>query len=98
MPSNLDYDAHFRQPPEGESVYEKIERCEKNLRVIRRAVLMRIALTALLLYIPFAAGSGRGVFVMMFLVGAINLSGLLPLVSQWKIKKKELDRLLDEEE
>ena len=93
----MDLDALFRQP-EDESVYQKIERCEKTLRVIRRSVIMRVALTALLLYIPFAAQTGGGVLVLMLFVAVINLSGLLSLVSQWKQKKKELDRLLDEEE
>ena len=78
-------------------VYQKIERCEKTLRVIRRSVVMRIVLTCLLLYIPFAARLQGGVLLMMVLVVLINLSGLLPLLSQWRIKKKELDQLLDEE-
>ena len=83
-------------PVEGD-VYQKIERCEKTLRVIRRSVVMRIVLTCLLLYIPFAAQLQGGVLLMMVLVVLINLSGLLPLLSQWRIKKKELDQLLDEE-
>ena len=78
-------------------IYQKIDRCEKTLRVIRRSVLMRIVLTGLLLYIPFAAKLQGGVLLMMVLVVLINLSGLLPLISQWRIRKKELDQLLDEE-
>lgn len=97
MPSNYDYDALFQPPEEDESVYQKIERCEKSIRTIRRAVLMRLFLTGLLLYIPFAAKLQGGVMVLMLFVTVINVSGLLPLVSQWKRKKKELDALLDEE-
>ena len=97
MPGNLDLDALFQQPSEDESVYAKIERCEKTLRIIRRSVFMRLALTALLIYIPIGAQVPGGAAVMLCLVALLNLSGLLPLVSQWKIKKKELDKLLDEE-
>ena len=78
-------------------VYQKIDRCEKTLRIIRRSVLMRIFLTALLLYIPFAAKLQGGVMLLMLFVVVINVSGLLPLLSQWRSKKKELNKLLDEE-
>lgn len=97
MPSNLDYDELFRQPEEGESVYARIERCEKTIRIIRRSVLMRLVLTVLLIYIPFAADVPGAAAVMILLVCLMNLSGLLPLISQWKSKKQELDKLLDEE-
>ena len=97
MPSNLDLDALFQQPSDEESVFARIERCEKTIRVIRRSVLMRLALTALLIYIPITSRIPGGALVLIVLVALINLSGLLPLVSQWRIKKKELDTLLDEE-
>ena len=83
-------------PLEGD-VYQKIDRCEKILRIIRRSVLMRLVLTGLLVYIPFGAKLQGSVTLLILLVAAINLTGLLPLISQWRLKKKELDQLLDEE-
>ena len=98
MPSNMDLDILFSPAPEGVDIYEKIQHCEKTVRTIRRAVLMRLFLTALLLYIPFAAKVSSGIWILMGFVMLINVSGLIPLMSQWRIKKKELDKLLDEEE
>ena len=97
MPGNMDYESLFQEAPQDADVYRKIERCEKTLRTIRRAVLMRAVLTVLLLYIPFAADMPGGAVVMMVFVVILNVSGLFPLIQQWKQKKKELDALLDEE-
>ena len=97
MPSNMDGEFLIPDDSAQGDVYQRIERCEKTIRTIRRAVLMRLFLTGVLLYIPFAAEVSVGVVLMLLFVAAINASGLLPLVSQWKGKKKELDQLLDEE-
>lgn len=97
MRSKDSYESLIQEPGGEENVYQKIERCEKTIRTIRRAVLMRIFLTVLLLGIPFAAKLQGGVVIMMIFVVIINVSGLLPLINQWKLKKAELDKLLDEE-
>lgn len=97
MRSKNGYEALIPDGPQEGDVYQRIEHCEKNLKTIRRAVLMRIFLTALLVYIPFAAKLQGGVVALMIFVVLINVSGLIPLVQQWKLKKEELDKLLDEE-
>ena len=81
-------------PLEGDA-YQKMERCEKAIRTVRKAVLMRLFLTGLLVYIPIAAKL-RGAALVLLLVAAINLSGLLPLMGEWKKQKTALDKLLDE--
>lgn len=82
--------------PLEEDVFQRIDRCEKTIRTIRKAVLMRLFLTALLVYIPIAAKL-RGIALMILLVAAINLTGLLPLLTEWKKRRRELDHLLDQE-
>ena len=96
MPDNMDYDTLFAPPDPQEDPYQKIDRCEKALRTVKKAVLMRLFLTALLLYIPIAAKLTLGVTALMLLVVLINVSGIVPLVMEWKKRKQELDTLWDE--
>ena len=94
MPSNMD-DLFAQEPAD---LLEREERCQKAMKTVTKAIFMRMAVTGLLVWVIFSRIRELWVAGLMLLVLLINVSGLIPLMSQWRIKKKELDKLLDEEE
>ena len=76
---------------------ERQERCQKALKVILKALAMRVFVFAILILAVVRSGMPVWAAGMMVLVMAINLTGLLPLVTEFKKRRQEWKMLLEEE-
>lgn len=74
------------------------ERCEKAIKAIFKAMLMRLFVTGILIWAMVRTRMELWVLGLMLLVLLINLSGLLPLYAEWKKQRKLLNDLIESEE
>lgn len=84
-------------PPEEDS-FEREERCRKAIKTVRKAIFMRLLVTAILIRAVLQAHMELWVIGLMAFVLIINLTGLLPLISELKKRRKELKAIIAEEE
>ena len=77
---------------------ERQERCQKALKVIVKAIAMRLVVFAILILAVVRSGMPVWAAGLMALVMVINLTGILPLVSELKKRRQEWKLLLEEEE
>ena len=79
-------------------IYDREEKCIKAIRTMRKAVFMRLFLTAVILWailrfpMPLLA---RGLMAFVIL---INIAGSLPLWQEWRRQKALLRELIAQEE
>lgn len=69
--------------------YDREEQCRKTIRVVTRAILMRIVVSVLLLVMVIRAGASPAVLGLGAFVLVIAVSGALPLGKEL-VKQKEL--------
>ena len=69
--------------------YDREEQCRKTIRVVTRAILMRIVVSALLLIMVIRAGASPAVLGLGAFVLVIAVSGTLPLGKEL-VKQKGL--------
>ena len=84
-------------PPEEDS-FEREERCRKAIKTVGKAIFMRLFVTAILIWAVLQANMELWVIGLMAFVLIINLTGLLPLISELKKRRKELKAIIAEEE
>lgn len=85
--------------PSGEMVIlEREERCEKAIKTLSKAIIMRLFVTAVLVWAAFRTEMELWVMGLMGLVMLINLSGLLPLYQEWKRRRSERKQIIAEYE
>ena len=77
---------------------ERQERCQKALKVIVKAIAMRVFVFAILILAVVRSGMPVWAAGMMMLVMVINLTGLFPLLTEFKKRRQEWKMLLDQEE
>ena len=81
-----------------EDLYEREERCQKAIRTVRKALMMRLAVDGLMVWLvvqnPGQVWSwGLSAFVLL-----INTLGAVPLWQELKKQKLHLKELIDQEE
>ena len=96
MPSNMDKDL-FDLNPDAD-LLEREERCRKAIRAVMKAIAMRLLVCGLLLWVVLRSDLDLWIIGLMLLVTLINLSGILPLVSELKKQRAVWKQLLEEEE
>ena len=94
MPSNME---RTSLSPEDRGWFEREERCRKALRTVRKAELMRLLVTGVLLWVLLQSSMDKWSVGLMAFVLIINLTGLFPLVSEWKKQRLKLKEILTEE-
>lgn len=80
-----------------DELFELEEKCLKSIRTVRKAVFMRVFVTALLIWAVVVGNMNLWVVGLMALVMMINVVGTLPLVAEWKKQKKHLRDLIEQE-
>ena len=78
--------------------FEREERCRKAIKTVSKAIFMRLFVTAILIWAVLQTGMRLWVLGLMVFVMIINLTGMLPLVSELKKRRKELNDIIAEEE
>ena len=74
------------------------EKCRKAMKTVTKAIIMRLSVTGLLLWITLQSGMELWAVGLITLVLLINLSGLLPLGTELRKRLKELNSILDQYE
>lgn len=97
MPSNMD-DLFDLEPGAERDLLEREERCQKAMKAVTKAIVMRLVICGLLLWVVFRTAMEIWVVGLMLLVLIINVTGILPLAGELKKRRAEWKALLEEEE
>ncbi len=81
-----------------DDLFEKEERCAKNIRILARALLARLLVAALLLWVILAGNREPVVTALFALVAAIDVLGGIPLAKELKKRLLEQKALRELEE
>ena len=93
----MERDTQVSRDAEMDILYRE-ERCRKALKTVSKAVMMRILVTALLLWTVFQTAMELWIVGLILFVVIINLAGMLPLIGEWKKQRVILKEILDEED
>ena len=77
---------------------EREERCRKAMRVVTKAIFMRLAVCCLLILVVVRSAMELWVAGLVLLVLLINVTGILPLAAELKKRRAEWKELLEEED
>jgi len=81
-----------------EDLYDREERCQKAIRTVRKALIMRLVVTGLLVWMVLNNPSQPWVWGLTAFVLLINLTGAVPLVKELLKQKRLLIALIAQEE
>lgn len=84
--------------PSEDELMQREEKCRKAIKTVVRAILMRLFVTGLLIWVVFQTSMELWVIGMMVFVLIINLSGLLPLGQELKKQRRLLKEIMDQYE
>lgn len=79
-------------------LFAKEEKCQKAIRTVRRAVLMRLVVTAVLVWAMILSAGEALAIGLLLLALVLNLTSALPLVAEWKKQHARLKELIAMEE
>ncbi len=97
MPSNMDEFFSDMEENREWDLAEREERCQKTIKTVTKAIVMRLFICALLIWATFQTAMELWVIGLMLLVLIINLTGILPLAAELKKRRQEWKELLKEE-
>lgn len=98
MPSNMERQPIDLEPNQDRDLLDREERCQKTMRAVTKAIVMRLVICVLLVWIVFRSGMDLWLVGLMLLVLIINFTGILPLAAELKKRRQEWKLLLEEEE
>ena len=80
-----------------DELFEQEEKCQKAIRTVSRAMLMRLVVTVLMVVV--VAGNPEQVWAwgLAAFVLVINLMGILPLWKEFKSQRQKLKALIESE-
>ena len=93
----MDNDFIDLEPNEGLDILEREERCQKAIKTIAKAIIMRLLICGLLIWIVLRTDMEIWVAGLMLLVMLMNVTGILPLAVELKKRRVEWKALLEEE-
>lgn len=79
-------------------LFAQEEKCQKAIRTVRRAVLMRLVVTAVLIWAMILSAGEALAIGLLLLALVLNLTSALPLVAEWKKQHARLKELIALEE
>ena len=86
------------EPVDDRNLLDREERCQKAIRTVTKAIVMRLLICVLLIWVVVRTDLALWTIGLMVFVMAINLSGILPLTAELKKRRQEWRALLKEEE
>ena len=97
MPSNMpEFDLNL-EPVDDRDILDREERCQKAIKTLTKAIVMRLFFCALLIWVVFRTQLALWTVGLMLFVMAINVAGILPLAAELKKRRQEWKQLLEEE-
>ncbi|MBQ3192394.1 MAG: hypothetical protein IJB59_02360 [Oscillospiraceae bacterium] len=94
----MENENHTVETVQEEDWFQREERCRKNRKTVFKAICMRLFVTVLLIWILLQTSMEPWIVGLMIFVMIINVTGLFPLVSEWRKRNRELKAILAEEE
>ena len=85
------------QTPDTEDLYDREEKCQRAMKTVGRACLMRLLVAALLVFILIRSPGSVLLWGLVGFVLLINLGGMLPLLAELRKRRREYRQLLQEE-
>ena len=79
-------------------LFEREERCRKAMKTVSKAIFMRLFVAAVLIWAVLKADMEPLVIGLMALVMFLNLTGLFPLITEWKKRRRELKEIIAEDD
>ena len=77
---------------------EQEENCRKRLKTLGKALFMRLFVLALLVFILLRGHMELWILGMLLFVTIITVAGALPLVTEWKKQRRNLEEILEQYE
>lgn len=75
-------------------LFAREEKCQKAIRTVRRAVLMRLLVTAVLIWAMLLSAGEALAIGLLLLALVLNLTSALPLVAEWKKQHARMKELV----
>ena len=79
-------------------ILQREEDCRKVLKTVAKAMVMRVLVLGILVWVALRNGMAVWVTGILALVGIINLTGILPLWTEWKKQRHVLKAIIAEAE
>ena len=89
--------AQENQTPESEDLYDREEKCQRAMKTVGRACLMRLLVAAVLIFVLIKTPGSVLLWGLVGFVLLINLGGMLPLLAELRKRRREYRQLLQEE-
>ena len=89
--------AQENQTPESENLYDREEKCQRAMKTVGRACLMRLLVAAVLICVLIKTPGSVLLWGLVGFVLLINLGGMLPLLAELRKRRREYRQLLQEE-
>ena len=83
--------------PESENLYDREEKCQRAMKTVGRACLMRLLVAAVLIFVLIKTPGSVLLWGLVGFVLLINLGGMLPLLAELRKRRREYRQLLQEE-
>jgi len=81
-----------------DDLFEKEEKCQKTIRVVRKAIVMRLVLAALMIWVVSCNPQKIWAWGLMVFMLIVDLGGTFPLWKELRKQKLLLNELIDQEE
>lgn len=81
-----------------DELFEREENCLKAIATVRKAVFMRLVVTALLIWAVAVNPGQPWTSGLLVLIMILNLVGSLPLITEWKKQRQLMKELIAQEE
>ena len=83
---------------QAQDLYEREEQALKAIKTVRKAIVMRIVVAALMVWAVVMPPNQPIVWGLMVFVLMVDVLGALPLLQEWKRQKRKLADLIAQEE
>ena len=97
LPSNMEQYPFDFEPGREMDLTEREERCQKAMKTVARAIVMRLFICGLLIWAVIRSAMPLWAVGLMVLVMVINITGILPLAAELRKRRQEWKLLLEEE-
>jgi len=81
-----------------DEIFEQEEKCQKAIRTVRKAILMRLFVTVLMVWIVVRNPAQLLAWGLTAFVLLINVTGTIPLWQEYRRQKHQLQDLIAQEE
>lgn len=94
----MDQEKNIPEETQEMDIFDREEHCIRTIKTVRKAVVMRLFVTAILIWAFFQSSREIWILALVAFVLLVNLAGLLPLVQELIQQRRKLKELIALEE